>query len=836
MWRHLDMIKWEIRQALKTLRRSPGFVVIAGCTMAAGIGVNSSVFALVNAVLLQSLAIPGLDHLVAIASDRQQKGSAGQFLLTSDEREMLNVSSGPLAGLVMSDALVGAVSVGERSEVLFGEAVSGDYFEAMGLRPLLGRFLVPADDNQDSEAIVISERLWRRAFGGDSSVIGARASVAGRILTIVGVTSGAFKGTWLPAMRPSDFWVPLSRAVDLRTIQGPTDSLADAHRTFGRLKAGVEVSQADWALRSMGSHKSVGGKATFRAYPAYRAINFDEIVQPGRQIALAGMALAALVFAIACANLTNVLLARSLERRRDIAIRMAIGAGRIDIVRVVLAELSVVGGLAGIAAYGMAWVSTRVLKLVHLPSFGGMSIQVNVSPDARVLILGMVLAGIGIIVTGVAPALLALRASPVSTLGTTAGTTSTAPTVGARLRSALVAAQVMGSVILVLLAAACWKAVESSMSETPTFAAADAVIARVNLDLNRISEGDGQRTLERLRDAAKKIGGLRAVALATPFPGGGGAVRVGTFAVTAADVGDESGLASMGNANYVSSGPGGYRPVYVVKVSSGFFGTVGLSLVAGRDFGEGDDSSNTLVAIVSDELASSVWPGRSPLGRRVVVGISPNDTKTCEIVGVVASPPGSKLPMGTVYVALKQFYSPVVTIIGKAEGNASGILAAWTAALHASDPTVTVFDVGKLSGVVDPKVAPVRAASAAMGLLGLLALGIALLGVYGVMTFAVEQRRREVAIRRALGATSVEILKLMMLRGGKTLAVGLGAGLSIAMWLMPVLRSFVRNVEPYDYVTLLVVPATIASAGIAACLLAVWKGARSDANSALRDL
>lgn len=824
----METVWRDISQGVRSLRRAPGFVLIAVSTLALGIGANSAIYSLANGLLFRPLAVPNIHQLVAIGRERPGHLSIGQFFLTANERDLIAISGGPFETLIMSDPLLGALTLADVSEMVAGEAVSGNFFQVLGIRPVVGR-LLPADSDAGT-AVVISERLWRRAFGGDPKVLGATATMAGQPLTIVGVTPDSFDGTWLPTVSPTDVWVPITAAGRLRTVQGVRESTSDSHRTFARLRPGATRADADRALRAMGTRLSPSGDS-FRAHPAEAAILFDDFARPGRWIAVAVVTLSTLVFLIACANLTNLFLVRGIDRSQAIAIRMATGASRGDVARLIVTEVALLTAVAALAAALVAWIGTRLMILVPLPAMGGLSVHVDPSPDIRVLLFGTGLAFVALLVSGATPTWAATRIDPMAILALSPNARNTAPRWGSRLRSALVGVQIMCSVVLVLLASMCVRSVQIALTSRTSMPTVGAAMARVNLQLHGVDETIGRRTLGRLLEAASAVPGIRSAAVATALPGERGA-RIRRIAVDNT-LGREASATATGRNIAATS-----RTVaHTVSVTPGFFETVDLSIREGRGFTDLDAMGAPSVAIVTEDMAERLWPGREAVGRRIAIDFAAARQESLEVIGVVTVPGQSaESQVGTVYVPLAQYFEPAAIVIVRSTGSGAPLVEPFRRSLRAAEPAVALFDVGTLESATDPDLLILRTASVVVALLAALGFGIALLGVFGVMAYAVRQRARELAIRRALGATTARIYVDVLMRGLGMLVGGVVPGMVLAVAAMTILRNVNSRFEPYDPITLIAVPLAFVAIGIAACWCAGRRGANSDPRVILRYL
>jgi predicted permease len=650
----MDRLRDDLVYAWRRLRRTPGFTIVAVLTLALGIGANTALFSLVNGLLLKSIPVPRLDRLAALTTD---PSSIGGFFLGKDEyRELSESHLASIEKLFVSNSLIGALSGGGQAEVVSGELVSGDYFDALGLAPRAGRLLQPSDDlaADAGTPVVISERLWRRWFGSNPSAIGQVVRMAGYPLTIVGVAPEAFRGTWLPTMLAQDVWVPVTATAHVMTVQSakpPTESHEPLGRTFVLRRAGVSLPQLSAALANVIGHTSHPGTPRQRltAVPAERAILFDDFAMPGLLVGSAVLALSGLVLLIACANLTNLLLARGVARTGEMAIRIAIGASRGRVFRLFLTETCLLITVAGLVGLGLAFASTWLMTTLPLPALDGIVIRFDPSPDLRVFGYAFGLAILAAVAVGVLPAWRAASTEPLRILGS-GGASAGATGRGHRLRTWLVASQVAMSIVLLLGAVLYTRSAVKSLQFNPGYDLSSGAMASVNMALHRIDEAHGRRLLERLLEAARQMPGVQAAALTSALPA----------TTTSEFTGD---LLGEDQPSQFSNGPAHGWVARYARVSPGFFQAVRISLRRGRDFTDEDAIGAPGVVIVSEQAGTKLWPGQDPIGRRLrlehdgplleVVGVAGNTATNLE--GVTGYP--------FLYVPAEQHYSGRMSII-----------------------------------------------------------------------------------------------------------------------------------------------------------------------------
>jgi predicted permease len=824
----MDRLRDDLVYAWRRLRRTPGFTIVAVLTLAAGIGANTALFSLVNGLLLKSIPVPRLDRLAALTRD---SSSIHGFFLEKDEyRALADSHLQGIEKLFVTNVLVGALTGAGQAEVVTGELVSGDYFDAMGLAPRAGRLLQPPDDlaADAGTPVVISERLWRRWFGADPSAIGQVVRMAGYPLTIVGVAPDAFRGTWLPTMMTEDVWVPVTATAHVSTVQGfsvsPTGPHEPSGRTFVLRRAGVSLSQLSAAVAGLIGHRPhpAAPPQSLRAVPAERAMLFDDFAKPGLLIGSAVLALSGLVLLIACANLANLLLARGATRTGEIAIRIAIGASRGRVFGLLLTETFLLVTLAGLVGLALAFAGTAVMASVPLPALDGIVIRFDPSPDLRVFGYAFGLAVLAALAVGVLPAARAAGTEPLRILGS-GGASAGATRRGHRLRTWLVASQVAMSIVLLLSAGLYTRSAFKSLQFNPGYDISSAAMASVNMALHKFDEVRGRRLLGRLLDAARRLPGAQSAVLTSGLPATG--QSDGTCYL----------LGEAQSPHFLNGQAFGWC-AGLASVSSGFFQTLRIPLRRGRDFTDRDVKGAPGVVIISEGTGTKLWPGQDSIGRRLVID---EGGPLLEVVGV-AEDTAASLQGGTgqpfVYLPVDQRYSGRMSVIVRSASDPAAMVEPLRQTLRAVDPDLAVFDTGTVSDRVGILLAPIRVTAIVLGALGALGFGIAILGLYGVMAYVVSQRTREFGIRKALGANAPQLYSVVLGQGVRMLAFGVMPGLVVAFIGAGYLRHLLYGIEPHDPTTFVAVPLALVLVGLAAAYVPARRAARVDPNIALRDL
>jgi predicted permease len=774
----------HLRHAIRRLRRSPGFTAIAILSLALGIGANTAIFSVVNAVVLKKPPVTDPDRLVDVYVDMPGfSATPPSYPEYEDVRNRTDVFSG-VATMAMSmvrrDLDDGVV-------MLPAELVSGNLFRVLGLRPTAGRLLVPEDDTSpgSGRVVVLAYDYWQRAFDGRPDAVGRDIRLNGQAYTIVGVAPEDYDGT-LRGFAP-DLYAPITMINHLQPLGGDALSRRGQHAYFtkARLAPDATLAEAETAMASI--------EAYFRqTYPEYwpednhfRLVpSSDVIVNPMADGVIAAasavlLAAAALVLLVACANLASYLLARGWDRRREIAVRLALGAGRGSLIRSFLTEtvlLALVGGAGGLL---LAVVTLQALMSLQLPMT--VPISLDLSPDTTVLAFTLLVSLAAGVIFGLVPALQATRMDVAPTLKDE----STGRGGRSRLRGALVAGQVAVSLVVLVSAGLFFRSLLARQNVDPGFGDAPTGLVSVVLDAQRY---DAQARLRFLDRAVGEVGnrpGITAVGAIDNLP----------LNVTSMQ---QTGV----NIDGVDPPPGRLaHSIDYARVDSGYFAAVGIPIVEGRNFRHTDAEHAPEVMIVNRTMARRFWPDRSAVGRIV----RDSDGDPVRVVGVAGDTKVRSLgepPRPFVYRPLRQSPATLFTLVARTTGNAETATATTLAAVREIDPDIIIWESKTLEEHLAVMVMPARLGASALTGFAALALVLAVIGLYGMVSYAVASRSREVGIRMSLGAESGRVVRLLMRDGVKLVLIGAAVGLALAVLLGRVLRSLLFGVTPLDPVTL----------------------------------
>jgi predicted permease len=811
----------DLRDAFRQMSRRPAFAMTAVLTLAVGIGANAAIFSLVKAVLLRPLAPHEPDRVVRL-SWRGQTGNANPGFAYPEYVEIASAvpSLSPLTAVNL--ATIALEADGQRDQ-LVGEIASGGYFDVIGMRAATGRQLVAADDRRGAPpAAVISHRYWTRRFNRDPSVVGRHVSINNRPYTIVGVADASVGGSFVGA--PVDVWVPLEPSLELL---GPGTAENRTRRVLGligRLAPEATVPQAHGELEAAALALGLIRKETLRL-----EMGPGTLLHGGRRTMAAVflgvvMALVGLVLLVAAANVANLLLARALLRRREVAIRAALGAGRGRLVRQLVVEslaLAVVGGSAGWIL--TLWLAGAFGSVALLPGF---ELRLDLTPDLRVFGFTAALTLVAGLSAGIAPALSVTRGDLVAALkeGSGAGSSRQA----ARLRSTLVIAQIAVSAMLLVAAGLLSKSARAAAAIDLGFETAGTIATDLDLEGPGYTEPRGIEFYRQLVTRVTAIPGVDAAALSNRAP---------------LDTSTPTVRVARNRGEGLQTGPDALEATYHV-IWGPYFDTVRMPLVAGRTFDTRDRFGATQTAIVNETFARRLFGSDETSGvvsRRftLIAGTATERRReisgTVEIVGVARDAKYrtvGEAPQPHLYLPLDQHYVPGMTLLVR-----SGAAAPPATAIHDAiatlDPAVQGFFTRSLVEHTRVALVPARLASWVSAAVGLIALALGAVGLYGVIACLVGERTRELGVRMALGASRRTIARHVLTRAGRLAVVGIALGLGAASVGGRALSGLLY-ISPFDPVVLLTVALTLGGVALLAAWLPAHRASRVDPLVALR--
>ena len=809
-WGTYERLAQDLRYAMRTLRKSPVFTGIAILSLALGIGANTAIFTMINAVLLQTLPVDNPEHLVLLTS-YQRDGLVGNFAYPDYQqlREGSRVFSGVLAASRPTPANAGVKNELERVLV---QNVSGNYFSVLGVRPLIGRILSENDEN--SATAVISHSYWQRIFGGDPSVLGKSLTINGSLCSIIGVAPAGFFGETVG--QSTDIWLSMATLQAVRP--GPFNLRSARFVTWlylmGRLKPDATIEQASSEAQVLVARlHAAGGSVPENDYLHHIVMESGSRGSAGLRNSLSGvllvlMVLVAFVLLIACTNLAGLLLARATSRQREIATRLALGATRLRVVRQLLTEsllLAILGGLIGLMfAVGM----NRFL--LSMASEGIGAININLYPDGRVLLFSAAVAVLAGIMFGLAPAIQAVRID----VGPKLKTHSRTLTTGARrwgLRNALITVQITLS--LVLLA--------GSLLFTRTLWNLKTVDTGFQPD-NVLLVGFGPHDQRQETDLASRV-----IERVSAIPG----VQSASVSVNTPLGSDGSGVTGLEFPGYTPRNEDDQK-ARANWVGPEYFKTLGIPLIRGREFSFSDTAGNQSVAIINETMARFYFGDRPAVGQRFRFS-----DREYEIVGVARDAKYRALRESTprmVYFAFLQNRAGMNTLQLQTAGSPLELASAVRAAIGDVDGRLNIREIATLSSLIDRTILPEYLVASLSSFFSTLTLLLVCIGIYGTLAFTVSTRTNEIGIRIALGAGRASVLLMVIHDIVLPLAAGLVSGLLIVLASGPLLTSLLFGLSPSDPWTLAFAVLLFAAGALLAGYIPARVASRVDPVTALR--
>ncbi len=797
----------DLRYATRRLLRAPGFTTAAILSLALGIGANTAIFSIVNAVLFRDMPARSPAELVELYT-RDAGGYEYSTFSYPDLRDIQDEATVFDDVAARYPAMVSLADDDGTSDILWGEVVTPNLFDVLGIGPAIGRTLHADLDAAKgaSPVAVISHRTWERRFGGDPGVVGRTLRLNGRAITVVGIMPEGFTGQF-PAFQ-MDLWLPTSMAVALHIEDADQAEYRGGRNLFpvARLKPGVTVDQARAELRVLSHRLAAAYPDTNdgRSMTLLRSdqVSFNPMVDRAlTPIAILLMGVVGLVLAIACANLASLLLVRAAGRQREIATRLAIGAGRGRVVRQLLTEsvlLALLGGAAGVA---LGFLLIRVLMGFTPPI--PIPVNLDLGLDRTVLLFTFGLSVLTGILFGLAPALRASRPDLLPALKD-----ATRSGLGRRrrfgLRNGLVVGQVVVSLLLLVAAGLFLRSLAETRKVDPGFDTEHLAMAALNLEQLGYSPEQGRVFMDRLVERLDGLPEVRSATIAARVPVG----------------------ISIQTREFLPEGQptpaDGRIPSYdYTRTDDAYFETMGVAIVRGRGFTRADRTGPD-VAIVSETAARRFWPGEDPIGKRLRRG---EDGPWTTVVGVAADTKVRTLgeaPRPYVYLPLDRRGTDIAMVVAATRGDPSRFLPTLLAEIQAIDPAVTPFQSGTIRDQMAIMLYPARMGALLLGAFGALALLLAVTGLYGVASYTASRRTREIGIRMAVGARPGDVRRMVLRDGAVLVGAGLAIGVALALVAARFLARFLFGIGVVDPVTFIAIPLLLG--GVA--LLATWVPAR----------
>jgi len=797
----MNDLLYDLRHALRGWRARPLFVAVTVLSIAIGIGANTTIFSVVNALLFRPPAgVTGIERVVEVT---RTVGGRGRDTFSYPEFTDLRAMAGDAFGqLAAWQWTMLSYTGGGESERLMGVAASYNYFDVMGVSPLRGRFFLEEEDRTPltHPVAVVSASFWRDRLGAPPDVLGRTIHLNRQPFTIVGVAPEAFRGHVFGFK--TDVWVPMMMMGVARPgFEGFERRWASWFTMVGRLRPGVTVAQAQ-ALAHAAFARMPQPNTDPRNARSAAVEPLGALPAAGRGPAKAFfavlLAMVGIILLVTCANVAGMLLARAMAREREIAIRLAMGSGRARLVRQLVAESTLLFAAGGVAGAVLAGWLTRLLARIPLPA--PIPFEMSFAPNVQVLGVGLALALVTGVVFGLAPAVQATRpdlASMMKASGFAIGR-------GGRLRTVFVAGQVGLSLLLLLSAGLFLRSLQRAAAVPVGFDPSGVSVTSFDLSIDGYDAARGQRFVTDLLTRLRASPGVTGAAVSDDLP---------------------LDLSRSGNPAYVTSPlatEAGWVDTEFNQVTPGYFTVLGIRVLEGRAFDQRDAGGAEAVAVVSRTFAERTWPGESSLGKTVRFGSDTAEPRV--IVGVVEDVKNSTLmepPARMLYLPLAQSYGARLTLISRTAPGADAA-ALMRRALRETDPALSLGPIQSLSAVTALGVLPQRFAAATTTVLGVIALLLCSMGVYGVVAMTVAQRTREFGVRMALGAGTWQLAGLVLQGGLKVAIPGLAVGLAAGLGLSRILGSLLLGLAPTDLVSFVVGPGLL----LVVVGLACWGPAR----------
>jgi len=813
----------DLRYAFRAAVRNPAFMLVVVGSLALGIGANTTIFTVINAIFLRPLPVAHQESLVAVftVDAKNPAGVGGGGLLGTsmpnyrDYRDRV----GAFSGLAAYQGLAFNLGSGSEPEQVQGQIVTGNFFDVLGVPAAHGRTFLPEEDAKPgaSPVVVLSDGLWKRRFGADPGIVNRQILLDGLQFTVIGVAPEGFKG--LVTLGASDVYVPMM--MHDQVLAGFAKQFFEARRFLGfnlvgRLKPGV-------TMQSAGSEMQTQAKHLEEAFPVdneKRSVKLQSLAESavpaavrGLLVQAAGMLLAAsgVVLLIACGNIASLLLARATTRRKEIAIRLSLGAPRWRLIRQLLIEstmLALMGGGFGVLIAFWGRDALWSLRPPFLPAN-----SVDLSLDPRVLGFTMGLSVITGLLFGLVPAIQASRADLVSAIksATETGHDWRFLNVSLNLRGLLVVGQVALSLVALIGAGLFLRSLQGAQKIDPGFKSGGLATITVDLGAQNYQKDRGLNFYRAAMDRVRGLPGVQSVTWTESLPLFGGGFGRSVF-----PEGEDQQPGQRG------------RLVQVSGVWTGYFSTMGIPIEQGRDFLDSDRDPSAPMVIMNQTAAKIFWPGQNPIGKRFKFY---GEEIFTQVVGIAKDGKYNNIgedPLPFIYYPAQEKYVPAMSLAVRTSGDPRPALAAMSQAVRGLDSTLPLLFPQTMSDVIDASLWAPRMGAMLLALFGLLALVLAAVGIYGVMSYSVTRRTREIGIRMALGARTVDVLRLVLGEGMILTTIGMTIGLAGAVAATRLISGLLFGVSPTDLPTFVGISALLAAVAMVANYLPARRASRVD--------
>jgi predicted permease len=824
----LQTLWQDIRYALRLLTKNPGFAAVAVLSLALGIGANTTIFTVVNAILLNPLPVKDIARLAQVDT------IDSKTLVTAANATKLGMSYPNFQDYARENQVfdglgcfVGPLpltwSGGSEPRQIFGQLVSANYFEILGLRPASGRFFLPDEDSKPggNNVAVLSYSVWVNKFGSDPNVVGRILTLNATPYTVLGVAPHGFKGTFTFG-NAEQVWIPVSMYP--RILSGFfKDNFNDRRflttTVIGRLKGSVDISLAEASLKTIASHL----ESAFPKDNASRSVALTPLAEAAvgvnnrTQIVLAGglmMGIVSLVLLIACVNLANLLLAQAARRGKEIGLRAALGASQGRVARQLLTESLVLAIVSGAVGLAIAYAGRAALWSFRPPFI--LDGDIDLGFDSHVLFFTLSMALLTAVFIGVAPAIKAARPN-LSEVLKVGGRGGTVGWTRSPFRSLLVVTEIALALVALVGAGLFIRSMQNAQRIDPGFESKDLFVFAFDLGALHYEEDRAQQYFRAAIDRAKSSPGVESATIASNFPLGGGLAR------TVFPEGQDEASGYRGTLTQLDD------------ITPNFFQTLGIPLLLGREFTDADRKNTKQVAIVDEAMAKQFWPNENAVGKRFHFF---GETALREVVGVARNTVVNVIgeePQPLAYLPLTQDYAPAVTMQVRTKGRPETVIAEVRRQVQSLDTNLALTNLNTIGELIDQGLWAPRMGAVLLTGFGGLALLLAVVGVYGVLSYSVNQQTREIGIRMAMGAQSGRILRLVVGQGMRLAIVGLILGTLIALASTRVLSSLLFGVSAQDPLIFGGVSLILATAAILACYIPARRATKVNPIITLRD-
>ncbi|MCU1240664.1 MAG: hypothetical protein JWO71_1390 [Candidatus Acidoferrum typicum] len=818
----------DVRYAIRMLTKNPAFSLVAILSLALGIGANTTIFTVVNAILLNPLPVKDVARVVELDTvDTKTRVTAAN----SEKLGMSYVNFQDYARQTQQlfsamTCVVGPFpltwSGGAEPRQLQGQMVSASFFDLLGLRPSAGRFFLPDEDTKPggNNVAVLSYSLWTNKFGANPNAIGQILTLNATPFTIVGIAPNGFKGTFT-FNNAEEIWVPVSMYPQM--LAGFFKDNFNTRRflatvVYGRLKDGVSISTAEASLKTIATELE-------NAYPrdnAGRSVALTPLAEAAvginqrSQITLAGglmMGIVGLVLLIACVNLANLLLAQAASREKEIGVRAAMGASRGRVIQQLLTESLVLASLSALAGLAIAYIGRSILWSFRPPFIRDSDLDLGF--DSHVLLFTLSVALLTAVLIGVVPALKAARPNLIEVLKV-GGRGNTVGWASSPFRSMLVVTEIALALVALVGAGLFVRSMQNAQRIDPGFESTNLFMFNFDLGALHYDEGRGQQFFRAAIERAKASPGVESVTIADAPP------LIPAFSRTIFPEGQDEASGYRGTLTQVND------------IAPTFFETLRIPIVAGREFNDFDRAGTKQVVIANEAMAKHFWPNENAIGKRFHFH---GDPGLREIVGVVRNTVENNIgekPQPVVYLPLAQNYSPAAIMLVRTSGRPEAVISSVRSQVQQLDSNLALTNVQTIGELLGQGLWAPRMGAALLAMFGGLALILAIIGVYGVLSYSVNQQTREIGIRMAMGAQTGRVLFLVVGQGMRLAAAGLVLGLIVAFAAMRVLGSLLFGVSAHDAVTFGAVSLVLALAAALACYIPARRATKVDPIIALR--